>query len=165
MPMDEKDNSNWCGGVLKENHMYFAVDHEGNLYPCIRYMKSSLNDTQAPLIIGDIYENNFEKYEKNINLLSNITRRSQSTDECFYCPIAAGCSWCSGYNYEEFGTPNKRATYICCMHKASSLANVYYLNTLYSHLNLNQRFPLFLSENEALNIISKEEYNYLIQLS
>jgi hypothetical protein len=20
------------------------------------------------------------------------------------------------YNYEEFGTPNKRATYICCMH-------------------------------------------------
>ena len=70
--------------------------------------------------------------KNNINLISNITRKSQSTEECFNCPIAAGCSWCSAYNYEQFGTPNKRATNICCMHKAASLANVYYWNKIYS---------------------------------
>lgn len=68
--------------------------------------------------VGNIYTGylSTDEEKKNLALISNITRRSQSTDECFYCPIANGCSWCSGYNYEEFGTPNKRATYICCMH-------------------------------------------------
>ena len=67
----------------------------------------------------------------NYNKLEQITRRSQSTDECYNCPIASGCSWCSAYNYEIYGTPNKRTTFICPMHKARVLANIYYWNKTY----------------------------------
>jgi uncharacterized protein len=98
-------------------------------------------------------------------MLCNITRRSQSTDECYYCPIGAGCAWCSGYNYEEFGTPNKRATYICIMHKAESLANVYYWNKLYKKLNINKTFNMNIPREWALEIINIDEYNYLLNLS
>ena len=114
-PMDENDNQNWCGGTDMD---MIAFDYKGDIYPCIRYMKSSLNNRQKAIKVGNIdtgYLSSLEEKE-NLKLISNITRRSQSTNECFYCPIAAGCAWCSGYNYEEFGTPNKRATYICCMH-------------------------------------------------
>ena len=85
-----------------------------------------------------------QKDKENNAIISNITRRSQSTDECFYCPIAKGCSWCSAHNYEVFGTPNKRTTYICCMHKARALANVYYWNKIYSKYNIDKKFPNYL---------------------
>jgi radical SAM peptide maturase (CXXX-repeat target family) len=163
-PMEENENSNWCGGV---DNLTLAVDYKGDIYPCIRYMESSLNGTQKPLKIGSVNYGllNTDEEKENNQLISNITRRSQSTDECFYCPIASGCSWCSAYNYEEFGTPNKRATHICCMHKAASLVNVYYWNTLYKYLNINKTFKMYLPKEEALKIIDEEEYNYLLKLS
>ena len=135
----ENDNQNWCGGTDTKGA---AFDYHGDIYPCLRYMESSLNGKQKPLILGNINTGSLvtKEEKENYNLLSNITRRSQSTDECFYCPIGAGCAWCSGFNYEEFGTPNKRATYICCMHKAESLANVYYWNKLYQYLGIDKKF-------------------------
>jgi uncharacterized protein len=116
--LPESHNSNWCGGIITDSDANLSIDYKGDLYPCLRYMESSLNGKQKPLKLGNINTGYgiTEEEKNNINLLSNITRRSQSTDKCFYCPIASGCSWCSGYNYEEFGTPNKRATYTCCMH-------------------------------------------------
>ena len=166
-PMDKNDNKNWCGGVITKDTINFSVDYKGNIYPCIRYMESSLNGKQKPLIIGNIFNgyNITEEQKKNTKLLSNITRRSQSTDKCFNCPIAAGCAWCSGYNYEEFGTPNKRATYICPMHQAASLANVYLLNKLYRKLDLNNHFKMYIPKDWALNIIDEKEYNMLLELS
>lgn len=163
-PMDISDDKNWCGGV---NMKTLAFDGNGNIYPCIRYMDSSLNGKQPAINLGNIYNGylSTEKEKENLQLISNITRRSQSTDECFYCPIANGCAWCSGYNYEEFGTPNKRTTYICCMHQAASLANVYYWNKLYQKLNINKKFEMYLSKEKALNIIDEKEYNYLLNLS
>ena len=165
--VNENNNDNWCGGICKkdEEKTYYAIKHNGQIFPCIRYMNSSLNGKQPELPIGDIWNNSVELYQTNIDFLSNITRRSQSTDECFNCPIAAGCAWCSGYNYEEFGTPNKRATYICVMHKAASLANVYYWNKLYQKLNIDKIFNMNLPKEEALKIIDEEEYNYLLRLS
>ena len=161
-PMDNNDNDNWCGGCIKTNDS-FAIDYKGDIYPCIRYMSSSLNNKQQPLMYGNIFKglqsNNLEI--ANYNMLINITRRSQSTDECFYCPIARGCSWCSGYNYEEFGTPNKRATYTCIMHQAQSLANVYYWNKLYQKLGIDKVFEMHIPKEWALNIIDEQEYNYL----
>ena len=74
-----------------------------------------------------------------------MTRCSQSTDECINCPIAAGCAWCSAYNYEYFGELNKRATFICIMHKARALANVYFWNKYYRAI--------------------EEEYNMLLDLT
>ena len=163
-PMEETDNRNWCGGV---ENVSIALNHTGNIYPCIRYMESSLNQRQRPIIIGDIYNgyNNMGIHKENIEKISNITRRSQSTDECFYCPIATGCGWCSAYNYEEFGTVNKRATYHCCMHKAESLANVYYWNTLYQYLGIDKTFEMHIPKEWALEIIDEDEYNYLKILS
>lgn len=160
----DEDNANWCGGVADTS---MAINYKGNMYPCIRYMDSSLNNKQKALNIGNIYTGYLitEEEKENYNLISNITRRSQSTDECYYCPIGEGCSWCSAYNYEEFGTPNKRATYICCMHKARSLANVYYWNTLYKYLNIDKKFTMHLPKEEALKIIDEQEYNYLLNLS
>ena len=41
-PMDEDNNENWCGGIVGKNYG-FSIDWKGNIYPCIRYMESSLN--------------------------------------------------------------------------------------------------------------------------
>ena len=163
-PMEERENSNWCGGTTSNN---IAIDSDGLFYPCIRYMKSSLNGRQKPILVGDI-ENGFngtDEYIANNKMLDSITRRSQSTDKCFYCPIAMGCAWCSAYNYEEFGTPNKRATYICDMHKAISMANVYYWNKLYKYLGIDKTFEMHIPKEWALEIIDENEYNYLLTLS
>lgn len=143
-----------------------AFDPEGIAYPCLRYMESSLGDDVPPLIVGSVdglFDTEEHKY--TADCLSCITRRSQSTDECFNCPIASGCSWCSAYNYQSLGTPNKRSTHICNMHKARSLANVYYWNKYYRKNNMNERFKMYLPKEEALKFITEDEYNMLLELS
>ena len=81
-----------CGGV----GLMLSCDPDGYLYPCIRYMESSLGNEREPLRIGNVDDGiaQCEEYKCNVDCLNCITRRSQSTDECFYCPIAQGCSWC-----------------------------------------------------------------------
>lgn len=159
-PLPESQNDNWCGGV--GCHM-LAIDYKGDFYHCIRYMNSSLQDEQEPLVIGNIEYGigQLPQHKKNWESTLNITRRSQSTDECFYCPIGAGCSWCSAYNYQKTGSVNKRVTYICIMHKARALANVYYWNKLFNKLNMENRFKNYLPDSESLKIISKEELDLL----
>lgn len=157
-PMDESDNQNWCGG----NGQMLACDPDGILYPCLRYMPSSLGDNQKPLTCGDIVSGLDHSVEEE---LQKITRRSQSTDECFYCPIAKGCSWCSAYNYEIFGTVNKRATFICPMHKARALANVYYWNKYYRMIGSTKRKKNNCPEEWALEIINRDELIMLQKLT
>jgi len=106
-----------------------------------------------------IYETDDAKQKRE--MLESITRRSQSTDECFYCPIASGCSWCSGFNYQEFGTPNKRSTRICPMHKARSLANVYFWNKKHIKEGSSERFIRHLPDEDALKIIDQKELDLL----
>jgi uncharacterized protein len=74
-PLPETDNTNWCGGV---DNICLSINHTGNLYPCIRYMDSSLNGRQEPIIVGDIYTGygNSEIHKKNIQKITGITRRS-----------------------------------------------------------------------------------------
>jgi radical SAM protein with 4Fe4S-binding SPASM domain len=33
-----------------------AVDYKGDIYPCIRYMESSLGNSAPPIIIGNVYD-------------------------------------------------------------------------------------------------------------
>lgn len=162
-PKSESDLDNWCGGTGS----MIACDPDGYLYPCIRYMESSLGTDQLPMRIGDIDHGIgcTEQCTNCIKLLNSIDRRSQSTDECFYCPIANGCSWCSGYNYQVFGTPDKRATFICIMHKARALANVYYYNRQFIKHNSPQRMRNYVPDEWALEIISQEELSMLKSLS
>lgn len=161
-PKKEDDLINWCGGT----GTMLSCDPDGKLFPCIRYMESSLGGEQKPLSIGDV-DNGIgqNKCDKEcINCLNKIDRRTQSTDECFYCPIAEGCSWCSAYNYQVNGTPDKRVTYICEMHKARSLANVYFWNQYYKKHNINKVFKMNCPDEWALPIVGLEELEILKKL-
>lgn len=158
-----KDNDlNWCGGT----GLMLSVNYKGEFYPCIRYMESSLGTQVPPYIIGNIDEGimNTEDSCDKVNCLTCITRSSQSTQECIECPINALCSWCSGYNYQEFGTPNKRATYICDMHKARALGNVYFWNKLFRINGSKERIKLNLDDESCLKIIDKKELSLLREL-
>lgn len=164
-PMDDNNTANWCGGTSAGNNL--ALNYTGKLYPCIRYMNSSLNGKQPELYIGTVEKGICQtKIEKNnYEKLNNITRQSQSTNECLNCPIAEGCGWCSAFNYEETGSVNKRLTYICIMHQARSLANVYYWNKLYNKLNLNKVFQINLQKEKILSILDYSEYNLLKEMT
>lgn len=161
-PKEETDLDTWCGGT----GLMIACDPDGNIFPCIRYMESSLGGQQEPLMIGNVDDGVGQtKCSKDcINCLQAINRRTQSTDECFYCPIAEGCSYCSAYNYQENGTPDSRCTYICIMHKAEALANVYFWNNYYKKHNIDKIFKNYCPEEWALEIIDKDELNMLNEL-
>lgn len=143
-PLSPCNNQNWCGG----NGAMLSFTPDGSIQPCLRYARLSLGNSQPELRIGDLENGLLGKpeYEENLGCLQSITRRSQSTDECFNCPIASGCAWCSGYNYQVFGTPNKRATFICPMHKARVLANHHYWNRLYKKRGIDRIFELHMPE-------------------
>ena len=96
-----------------------ALDWKGDIYPCIRYMESSLGDMVPPIKIGNIYDGIMKTSdcENCINKLKSVNRLTQSTEECINCRIAEGCAWCQAYNYQDSnGDINHRATYICVMH-------------------------------------------------
>lgn len=162
-PLSPNDNHNWCGGTGD----MLAIDYKGDIYPCLRYMESSVGPNVPKLIIGNIWDGIGiqEEEQQRIKCLKCITRRSQSTDECFNCPIAAGCAWCSAYNYQEFGTADHRATYICPMHKARVLANVYYWNSIFRKEGMGERFKNWVPEEWALEIIDKDELDMLNKLA
>ena len=161
-PKLANDVQNWCGG----NGMMIACDPDGYIYPCLRYMESSLGTEQKPVRIGDVDTGVGSTcgYKDCIKCVSCINRRSQSNDECFYCPIADGCSWCQAYNYQESGNFHTRITYICEMHKARSLANAYYWNKYYEKLNAQKVFEMHIPDEWALKIIDADELTYLKEM-
>ena len=159
-PKLRTDISNWCGG----NGAMISVDWKGDIYPCIRYMESSLGTDLEPLIVGNVYDGIMTdaKCRNCIIALKQVDRISQSTEECINCPIAEGCAWCQAYNYQDSGGNfNHRATYICVMHKARALANAYFWNLYYWKHNETKRFKIWLPDEECLKIISQEELDLL----
>ncbi len=159
----DDDNANWCGG----DGSMIAVNPSGNIYPCLRYMETSIGDNVEPYIVGDV-DNGLlytEKQKIMADELTKITRKSQSTKECIDCPVNQGCSWCTAYNYQRFGTPNKRATFICWMHKAEVLANAYYWNNVrMKYPSIKFPFLIHLPKDDALNIITEDEWTSLKDL-
>lgn len=152
-----------CGGLGS----MIAVDYKGDVFPCLRYMESSLGTDQPPVIIGNVYDGIAvtQCQQDCIACMKAVTRRTYNTDECFYCPIAAGCADCAAYNYQVYGTFNKRATFICIMHKARALANVYYWNKVYRSQGLDKRFENHVPDKWALEIIDQEELDMLKELA
>ena len=67
-------------------------------------------------------------------------------------------------NYQLFGTPDKRATYICVMHKARALANAYFWNKGFRVTNQAKRQKIYIPEPWALDIISRDEWDMLKEL-
>ena len=163
-PKSETDLDTWCGGV---GNAMLAIDPDGKLYPCLRYMKSSLGNDQPPLSFGDVWNGIGQTPEDAqwIKCLACVTRRSESSDECFYCPIAEGCAECSAYNYQINGTPDSRCTFICDMHKARCLANSYFWNKWYRKTNSKERIKIYCPKEWALEIIPEDEFQMLLDLS
>ena len=162
-PQDKvNDTSNYCGG----NGAMLALDYQGKYYPCLRFMKSSIGDKLEPLYIGDteVGIDGNEKYKKLHRSLLDITRQSQSDEKCMNCPVGSGCGWCTGFNYQTYGTANKRATFICKMHQARALANYYLWNKYFLTYNLPYMVHVYMPKDWALEIISEDEYNMLIDL-
>lgn len=156
-------DSNYCGSTGS----MLACDPFGKIFPCIRFMDTSLGNKIEPFILGDV-DNGIgilPKHKDKINILDSITLTSQSTDECINCPIQGGCGWCTGYNYQETGTPNKRVTYYCIMHKAEYMAASYFWNKAHKKHNEEERFDLEIPKEWALEIIDEDEYNMLLELS
>lgn len=154
-PKELDDTANWCGG----NGSMISIDWKGDIYPCIRYMESSLGNDIKPIIIGNVNDGIMtnEECRHCINKLKTVNRISQSTQECIECPIAEGCAWCQAYNYQDSGNFNHRATYICVMHKARALANAYYWNLYYQLYKEPFRFKIWLPDKECLKIIPQDE--------
>ena len=118
-PLPDSHTQNWCGG----DGRMLSFDVDGTVLPCMRY--SSIAISSQPLYrIGDTDSGIARRGDdrRRLEELRSITRQSQSEQKCLECPIASGCAWCTAYNYERTGTPNRRVTYICEMHKARVLA-------------------------------------------
>lgn len=170
-PMDPVDNKNWCGG---DGNM-LSMDPDGYLYNCVRYMESSLGDSQKGLCIGHVDRgiSITDQDKQNVHCMQCITRKSQSTDDCYTCPLADGCAWCSAYNYQCHGTPDKRTIFHCIMHQAESLATAYYWNRFaiskYEETGdikyYYTRFPIYIPYDWAIDIIDDDEYQMLIKLA
>lgn len=158
------EDKNYCGSTGS----MLACDPFGKIFPCIRFMDTSLGNKVEPFCLGDV-DNGIgiiPKHKDKINLLDSITLTSQSTNECINCPIQVGCGWCTGYNYQETGTPNKRVTYICEMHKARFLAKAYFWNKAYKKHGDAERIDVSIIPKEwALNIIDEDEFNMLLEES
>ena len=158
------DNQNWCGGTGS----MLAFDTDGTIYPCLRYAPLSIGEELSKkCVIGHVdtglVSQSCEKCF--MESLCAITRRSQSTDECWNCEIGSGCATCSAWQYEIYGTADKRCTNICHMHKAKVMATSYFYNTLYRKYNETKRFKLNIPKDWAVEIIGEDEYNYLLNLS
>lgn len=158
------DDNNYCGGT--GNMLSFAPD--GKAYPCIRYAPISIgNEKAAKVCFGDVNNGGLyatEEQRKIKRELDAITLTSQSTDECINCPVSKGCGWCSGYNYEKYGTANKRYTGICKAHKGNVLAVYYYVNTRYLKLGDTEPKKIKLPYDEVVEILGKEEADSLFAL-
>lgn len=117
-------NSSQCGA---SNGNMIALAPNGNFYPCIRFMESSLGEEIKPLIIGDINNGilGTEEQQYNFSQLNSVKRKNISDKECLDCSIAYGCSWCIGYCYQYYQHFNKKTNFICDTHKMAALATKY----------------------------------------
>ncbi len=159
VPKSVKDTQTWCGGLGD----MLSCDPDGYLYPCIRYMESSLGSDRPPVRIGHVDTGICQCDEEKCTLcdLCGVNRRTYNTDECFYCPIAAGCADCAAYNYQDSGTFYHRATYICEMHKARALVNAWYWGKYYEKYEPHKKFKLYVPDDWALKIIPQEELDMI----
>lgn len=158
--LPESETKNWCGG---DGHM-LSFEIDGTVLPCMRYSTLSIPTEERPLFrIGDV-ENGIgilSDDRDHLNALQTITRQSQSEQKCLDCPINSGCSWCTAYNYQRTGTPNKRVTYICDMHKARVLAQCYHHNMLHLKDPKHEPKKINIPKDWALEIIDENEWNML----
>jgi radical SAM peptide maturase (CXXX-repeat target family) len=154
-------DGNFCGGVGS----MIAIRPNGDIYPCIRYMPTSVGDNVKDLKMGSVKDGFIGREENSevLEMMDQITRRSQTDDICFECPLSNTCASCSALSHTVYGTPNKRTHFICIQSIAEHLANVYYWNNLilvHPEYDLSIR-ELVVPDEWALLVIDKEELENL----
>lgn len=163
LDLNTKDgNRNWCGG----NGNMLAFDVDGTIYPCIRYAPLSIGKTNV-FTLGNLNGGLIKTKESiaNIEYLKKITYKSQSDKKCLECSIKGGCGWCTAYNCEATGDPNKRVTNICIMHQARVLAHYYFYNKICNLIDRKEdKLKIRIPEDWAINIIGKEEFEMIKNL-
>ena len=150
-----------CGGSGK----MLALRANGEFYPCLRYMPSSVTDNVESLQIGDVSTGPHTRASgsKVLHKLDRMTRRSGMTDLCFECPISSSCGGCLAVGHQIIGTPDRKTTFHCVMKYAEALANWYYFNNLiikHPDWDIDVR-QCKLPKNRVLKIISEDEYEFL----
>lgn len=153
----EQNDRNFCGGT--GSMLSFAPD--GSAYPCIRYAPISIGKEKADRVcLGNVQEGGLYATDQQRQVkeeLDAITMKSQSTEECIHCPVSSGCGWCSGLNYEMFGTANRRYTGICKVHKARVLAVCWYCNMRSIALGDTAPKKVNLPYKEVARLIGEDE--------
>ena len=155
-------DGNFCGGLGS----MLSMDYKGDFYPCLRYMPSSIGDERVKIGNAITGMEGRKEGSKILKQFDDITRRTQSNDICYDCPIGSGCAWCSALCFETYATANKRITFHCIQVIAEALANVYYWNNL---ILAHPEYELKVRRNNvpdswALKVINQEELDKLKEL-
>lgn len=140
-----------CGG----SGSMLSLRPNGEFYPCIRYMPSSIGCDKESICIGTLQDGMIgrEEESKILHIMDRNTRRAQSNDICFECPIGNDCGNCSALGMEVYGKLRKRTTFHCIMQFSEALANVYFWN----RLNIKHpEFELGVRKNMVPNELAKK---------
>lgn len=121
-------DSNSCGG----SGSMLSIRPNGQFYPCIRYMPTSVGNDVRDLCLGSVQSGMTGRSEGSdiLEEMDRNTRRGQTNDICFNCPIGNSCAACSALGQTVFGNFAKKTTFHCIQVIAEALANVYYWNRL-----------------------------------
>lgn len=157
--LQESTEKNWCGCA---EHMC-ALDYRGILYPCLRFMESSLGNDAKPFKIGTADKGFFntpeeKENEKILKAVAQGAARLKQEEKCNNCPIGSGCSWCTAYNYQRYGDLTHRTTFICDTHKAAALACKYFYLLTKDKKSYDE---IKITKELALDIISEKEWEEL----
>ncbi len=122
-PLGRSDKEKSFCGVGK----MVAVDCDGKLYPCIRFLDFCMSGKPA-LSTGSIYEG----YNRTQDIFKQLSIEIVNDEECHDCPVASGCFSCTGCNYEYSETNSifNRTKFHCKMQKAQVRANEYFWDRL-----------------------------------
>lgn len=151
VPQDAQASS-WCGA----GKSMITVDHQGLLYPCYRFLPFSLDGSNPPYVVGNIYDgidyNRLQPFR-----VADV--RSQSDPKCLECEVASGCAWCSGHDYDVAPLPTifRRDTAVCRMHQARVRANQYYWHKLESAKKIKRFTGLGFQHRKFLYILASDD--------
>ena len=161
---DKHNDGSSCGGAGSMT----AIRPNGQIYPCIRYMPTSVGNDVRDMCMGTV-DTGWDDRSSNsevIRILDRVTRRGSTNDICFNCPLSNNCAGCIALGHAVYGTPNHKTTFHCIQHIAEALVNVYYWNKLIIS-RPNMSIPVrhnVVPDEWALLIIDKDELDLLKEL-
>lgn len=155
----EPNQTDKCGGISIKG-MAFGTD--GRFYNCLRFSSCSLPSNYTEIQIGDT--NGFNITDK-IKDIHKLNKKDFLPKECLDCPISLGCDHCPAIGYYQTGKLVPYVSNSCWMWRASALVVSYFFNMMARLLHEQERTPVFLNKETALQIIPEQEYDMLLLLA